>query len=289
MLSLGSGEGRRGEGGSAAPPYSAPWGWESPRPASSHPKTERAPQKEGEHPAPTLARRCAAIGAAFYQLELWGVPAPVWLAPNLGAAFWASFSPVVAPAQTLIPPAGRGWAQRYLLVTALWYSMYVLPSNAMASASPAAFSMITGGGKTGRCHGTEHGQARKTSLYPHLPSPGTCQHRASPWRGFTGALGLVNWEQVPVFAASRPETRSFGGFLAKIGEEPGGLVVGTVWGGKGKGSLRPGAISSCLTPISAHGAGAGVGTLLPAPPRATLELWGRGEGVPAPPASPFSQ
>lgn len=198
----GAGRGAGGEGGSAAPPYSAPWGWESPRPASSHPKTERAPQKEGEHPAPTLARRCAAIGAAFYQLELWGVPAPVWLAPNLGAAFWASFSPVVAPAQTLIPPAGRGWAQRYLLVTALWYSMYVLPSNAMASASPAAFSMITGGGKTGRCHGTERGQARKTSLYPHLPSPGTCQHRASPWRGFTGALGLVNWEQVPVFAAS---------------------------------------------------------------------------------------
>lgn len=168
-----------------------------PTPNQSVPPKKRGSTQPRRWPGAALPS-----GQLFTSRNFGGVPAPVWLAPNLGAAFWASFSPVVAPAQTLIPPAGRGWAQRYLLVTALWYSMYVLPSNAMASASPAAFSMITGGGKTGRCHGTEHGQARKTSLYPHLPSPGTCQHRASPWRGFTGALGLVNWEQVPVFAAS---------------------------------------------------------------------------------------
>lgn len=119
-----------------------------------------------------------------------------------------------------------------------------------------------------------------------LLSPGTCQHRASPWRSFIGPLEPASSQQVPVFAANRPETTALVASWLKSGRNLGAWWWARLGEGREKGPLWPGAI----TQISEHGAGAGVSILLPpALPRSTLEPWGRGGGVPAPPASPFSQ
>lgn len=61
-----------------------------PRPT---PNQSVPPKKEGEHPAPTLARRCAAIGAAFYQPELWGGPSPGLARPEFGRCFLGILQP----------------------------------------------------------------------------------------------------------------------------------------------------------------------------------------------------
>lgn len=89
----GAGRGAGGEGGSAAPPYSAPWGWESPRPASSHPKPERAPQKRGGAPSPDVGQALRCHRGSFLPAGTLGGPSPGLARPEFGRCFLGILQP----------------------------------------------------------------------------------------------------------------------------------------------------------------------------------------------------